>query len=134
MMLENIEILLEHRNLSVDNIFNFLNENENFSQLKFIDCFAKNFEYEKDYDKVLSKALEIQENAKNFDSSDFELLKGYFSVIGKTDLSGQISNCRLYKEFFKQKLQKLESEENMKCKSASTFIVGAGVLLIIILI
>lgn len=134
MMLENIEILLEHRNLSVDSIFEFLRKNENFSQLKFIDRVAENFANENDYDKVLTKSLTTQENTKNFDSSDLELLKGYFSVIGKTDLSGQISNCRLYKEFFKQKLQRLESEENMKCKSAGTFIVGMGILLIIILI
>lgn len=134
MMLENIEILLEHRNLSVDSIFDFLKNNENFGQLKFIDSIAKDFENETDYDKVLAKSLTAQENAKNFDSADLELLKGYFSVIGKTDLSGQISNCRLYKEFFKLKLQRLEAEENMKCKSAGTFIVGTGVLLIIILI
>lgn len=134
MMLENIEILLEHRNLSVDSIFEFLKKNDNFSQLKFIDCVAEDFKREADYDKVLAKSLTTQENTKNFDSADLELLKGYFSVIGKTDLSGQISNCRLYKEFFKQKLQRLESEENMKCRSAGTFIVGTGILLIIILI
>lgn len=134
MMLENIEILLEHRNLSVENIFNFLKNNENYSQLKFVDCVAKDFENETDYDKVLEKSLSIQENTKSFDSADLELLKGYFSVMGKTDLSGQVSNCRLYKEFFKQKLQRLETEENTKCKSAGTFIVGTGVLLIIILI
>lgn len=134
MMLENIEMLLEHRNLSVDSIFDFLSKNDNFNQLKFIDSMAKEIEYEKDYEKVLSKALKTHENIKNFDSSDIELLKGYFSVIGKTDLSGQISNCRLYKEFFKQKLKTLEAEENIKCKSSSTFIVGTGVLLIIIII
>lgn len=133
-MLENIELLLEHRNLSIDCIFDFLSKNENFTQLKFIDSVANDFENETDYDKVLAKSLEAKENVKNFDSADLELLKAYFSVIGKTDLSGQISNCRLYKEFFKQKLQKLESEENMKCKSAGTFIVGTGVLFIIILI
>lgn len=134
MMLENIEILLEHRNLSIDSIFDFLKNNESLKQLKFIDCVANDFQSEKDYEKVLAKALETQENTRSFDSADLELLKGYFSVIGKTDLSGQISNCRLYKEFFKQKLSKLESEENMKCKSAGTFIVGTGVLLIIVLI
>lgn len=134
MMLENIELLLEHRNLSIDCIFDFLSKNDSFTKLKFIECVANDFEIETDYDKVLAKSLSVKENIKNFDSADLELLKGYFSVIGKTDLSGQISNCRLYKEFFKQKLQRLESEENMKCKSAGTFIVGTGALLIIVLI
>lgn len=134
MMLENIEMLLAHRNLSVDNIFDFLRKSQTFSQLKFIESVAEEFLNESDYEKVISKALATHQNVKHFDAADLDLLKGYFSVIGKTDLPGQISNCRLYKEFFKQKLQKLEADENMKCKSAGTFIVGTGVLLIIILI
>lgn len=134
MMLENIEMLLEHRSLSVDAIFDFLQNSNNFTQLKFINTFNNELLKEKDYEKVISKALESSENYKQFDKEDLELLKGYFSVMGKTDLSGQISNCRLYKEFFKQKLKKLEAEENMKCKSTGTFIVGAGVLVIIVLI
>ena len=134
MMLENIEMLLAHRNLSIDEIFEFLTINDNFKKLKFIDFFIKEFSMKNDYDKALKASLSNQENAKCFDEEDLELLKGYFSVMGKTDLSGQISNCRLYKEFFKQKLQKLESEENVKCKSTGTFILGAGVLVIIVLI
>ena len=134
MMLENIEMLLAHRNLSIDEIFEFLNMNDNFKKLKFIDFFIKEISMENDYDKALKASLSNQENSKCFDEEDLELLKGYFSVMGKTDLSGQISNCRLYKEFFKQKLQKLESEETIKCKSTGTFILGAGVLVIIVLI
>ena len=134
MMLENIEMLLAHRNLSIDEIFEFLNINDNFKKLKFIDFFIKEFSMENDYDKALKASLSNQENAKCFDEEDLELLKGYFSVMGKTDLTGQISNCRLYKEFFKQKLLKLESEERLKCKSTGTFILGAGALVIIVLI
>lgn len=133
-MLENIEILLEHRNLSIDAIFDFLKKGDNYSQLKFIDTFYNDLLIENNYEKVIAKALENSENRKCLDKEDIELLKGYFSVMGKTDLSGQIANCRLYKNFFSQKLQKLESEENQKCKSTGTFIVGAGVLLIIVLI
>lgn len=134
MMLENIEMLLEHRNLSVSSIFDFLKNSNNFGQLKFINSFNGSSLIDKDYEKAISKSFENSANTQNFDKEDLELLKGYFSVMGKTDLQGQISNCRLYKEFFKKKLQKLESEENMKCKSTGTFIVGVGVLVIILLI
>lgn len=134
MMLENIEILLEHRNLSINSIFDYLKNSKSFTNLKFIKYFVEEFTKDKDYERAVEYALKNQENLKYFDKSDLELLKGYFSVMGKTDLSGQISNCRLYKEFFKQKLQRLEAEENMKCKSTGTFIVGAGVLVIIVLI
>lgn len=130
MMLENIEILLEHRNLSVDGIFNYLKNNDNFKKLKFIDYINN----QNDYDNMSSEAFSSYENTRYFDKEDIELLKGYFSVMGKTDLQGQISNCRLYKEFFKQKLLSLESEESTKCKSTGTIIVGAGVMLIILII
>lgn len=134
MMLENIELLLEHRNLPVSSIFDFLKSSNNFGQLKFISTLKSSSLINEDYEKVISNAFENSDNTQNFDKEDLELLKGYFSVMGKTDLEGQISNCRLYKEFFKKKLQKLESEENMKCKSTGTFIVGAGALVIILLI
>lgn len=134
MMLENIEMLLEHRNLSIGAIFDYLKNNKNFKELRFIDIFNNEMLNKNDYEFAISKALSNYENYKYFDNADLELLRGYFSVMGKTDLSGQISNCRLYKEFFKQKLLKLEAEENIKCKSTGTFIVGTGVLVIIILI
>ncbi len=134
MMLENIEILLEHRGLSINSIFNFLKTSKNFNHLNFINTLNDTLSTKNDYESAVSKAFSSYANTKNFDNDDLELLKGYFSVMGKTDLSGQISNCRLYKDFFKQKLVRLEKEENMKCKSAGTFIVGTGVLLIIVLI
>lgn len=133
MMLENIEMLLEHRNLSIDAIFDYLKNNGNFKKLNFVEIFIDEMSIKNDYELAISKALSY-EKSDNLDKADLELLKGYFSIMGKTDLQGQISNCRLYKEFFKQKLKRLESEENMKCKSTGTFIVGAGVLVILVII
>lgn len=134
MMLENIEMLIEYRNLSVDSIFSYLSHNSTFSHLNFIDYISEKTSVERNYEKVFDDALSCRENVKNFDNEDIGFIKGYFSVIGKSDLAGQISNCRLYKGFFKQKLGKLEAEENIKCKSTGTFILGAGILIIIILI
>lgn len=134
MMLENIEVLLEHRNLSIDGIFTFLNNSNNYRCLKFFKFFNNSLLNTNDYEKIVADALSDSEVTKNFDADDLNLLKGYFSVLGKTDLQGQISNCRLYKDFFKQKLQLLESEENTKCKSTSTIILGLGIMFIIVLV
>lgn len=134
MMLENIEVLLEHRNLSIDGIFTFLNNSDNYNFLKFIKFFHNSIWTTNNYEEIVYNALSDRELTKNFDADDLNLLKGYFSVLGKTDLQGQISNCRLYKDFFKQKLRILESEENIKCKSTSTIILGVGIMLIIVLI
>lgn len=134
MMLENIEALLEHRNMSIDGIFKFLKNNENYKYLSFIDMFSNSFLSTTDYEQIVSNTFSDKEIKKVFDNDDLGLLKGYFSILGKTDLQGQISNCRLYKEFFKQKLKLLESEENFKCKSTSTIIIGTGIMFIIVLI
>lgn len=134
MMLENIEILLEHKNISIDDIFRFLNHNDNYKCLKFIDFFYNSLACSNNYEKIISEAFSNKEIKRIFDNDDLNLLKGYFSILGKTDLQGQISNCRLYKEFFKQKLRLLESEENLKCKSTSTIIIGTGIMFIIFLI
>ncbi len=134
MMLENIEMLLEHRNLSIDGILNFLNHNDNYNSLKFIEFLSNSLSKTIDYEEIVSEAFSNSEIKRIFDNDDLSLLRGYFSILGKTDLQGQISNCRLYKEFFKQKLQLLESEENLKCKSTSTIIIGTGIMFIIVLI
>lgn len=134
MMFENIEILLEHRNLSIDDIFKFLIKSDNYKYLKFIEYFDNSITTTNDYEKVVTDSIFNKDVKKYFDSDDLNLLKGYFSVLGKTDLQGQILNCRLYKDFFKKKLHILESEENIKCKSASTIILGAGIIFIIFLI
>ncbi len=134
MMLENIEILLEHKNISIDGIFRFLIHNDNYKCLKFIDFFYNSLECTNNYERIILEAFSDKEIKRIFDNDDLNLLKGYFSILGKTDLQGQISNCRLYKEFFKQKLRLLESEENLKCKSTSTIIIGTGIMFIIFLI
>ena len=134
MMLENIEILLEHKNMSIDGIFKFLKNNDNYNCLNFIEIFSNSLLNTNDYEKIVLEAFNDSEIKKIFDNDDLSLLKGFFSILGKTDLQGQISNCRLYKEFFKQKLQILESEENLKCKSTSTIIIGTGIMFIIVLI
>lgn len=134
MMFENIEILLEYRNLSIFEILNFLINNDNFKNLKFIEYLNNELSNKNDYEISASNTFSNIENIKIFDKEEIQLLQGYFSVMGKTDLQGQISNCRLYKEFFKQKLNRLESEEDIKCKSTGTFIIGTGILIIIVLI
>ena len=55
-------------------------------------------------------------------------------MLGKSDINGQILNCKMYKETFRKQLNVLEDKEQDRCKSISTIILGFGMLLAIIVI
>ncbi len=132
MMLENIQMLIEYRNLSTQDIMKYLNDNSTFSELKFISAIV-NFSCN-DFDATISNVFKDKKNSKNLDKEDIGLLKGFFSILGRSNLEGQISNCNLYKEFFKHKLKMLEDKEATECKTKSTLITALGFALIILII
>lgn len=134
MMLENIELLIEYRNMPVEIIFDVLTKSNNYGLLSFIPDMDKKIKTGIDLSKTFEQCLYNSEAKKTFDSEDLTFLRSFFSMLGKSDLTGQLSNCKLHKEFLKNKLIKLESEEKMKCKSSGTLIIGIGVLFSIIII
>ena len=61
-------------------------------------------------------------------------MRGFLSMLGKSDLSGQLMNCKMYSEFFKGKLNSLEKSENNKCKSAVALVMGVTLTAIILIL
>ncbi len=131
MMLENIQMLIEYRNLSTKEIFEYLYANSTLSNLKFI---RKIHFSDNNFNITITDIFNEKQNLENFDKEDIGLLKGFFSILGRSNLEGQISNCKLYKEFFKKKLRKLEEKESSECKTKSTLITALGLVLIILII
>lgn len=134
LLIENIEIMLEYRSLTVAEIFYNLSLLPSFSLLPYIKelnrSLSLGFEYESSYRDILNDfAL-----TKNYDSEDRNYMSGFLSQLGKSDISGQTANCRMYKEFFKTKLRVLQNDEDNKCKSLSAVIIGVGVMLSVIII
>lgn len=132
-MIENISILLEFNSLPIQEIFYNLSKNENLNLLVFIEEICEKIDKTKDYEFVYSTSLNTLKE-KYIDSEDKEYLIGFFSLLGKSDLNGQLSNCKLYKTFFKNKLSIVEKTESEKCKTSIALIIGAGLCLSILIL
>jgi stage III sporulation protein AB len=132
-MLENIEILLSYKRLSVNEIFYELANNDTFDLLDFIKKINHNM-IKTNNNYILScenKQFIISNN--HITKNDKENLINFFSTLGKSDLNGQLLNCKTYKDMFKKNLEKLKKMEQNECKSTGTLIIGVGFLLVILI-
>lgn len=132
LMIENIEILLSHNNINIEEIFKILSLNNNYNLLNFINKIYENMKNDKN---ILSESNILQiKNNKYFNNDEKETIINYFSLLGKSDLNGQIIHCRTYKEIFKKKLKESELKEKTECKSSGILIFGIGFLIVILII
>lgn len=134
LMLENTQILLEYSNISLSELFAGLSENDNYNLLRFLGEINCRLENGLSFSSAYSETLKIHKNVKYLDKDDIDNLMGFFSQLGKSGIDGQIQNCCLYKEFFRQKLAVTESQEKSKCKSSAVIAMGFGTMISILLI
>lgn len=132
LLVENIKILIEYRNLSIEEIFDNISASDNYDLLIFIKDLKRGIDNQ--YYDNLNKVLSTDSLLNYFDSEDIDYLKGFFSMLGRSDTNGQIMNCDLYKNLFEKKLLLLEGNENNRCKSTATLTMGLGMLFSIIVI
>ncbi len=132
LMIENIEILLSHNNIDIEEIFKILSLNNNYNLLNFINKICENMKNDKNILNELN-ILQINNN-KFFNNEEKETIINFFSLLGKSDLNGQIIHCRTYKEIFKKKLKESEVKEVTECKSSGILIFGLGFLIVILII
>lgn len=132
LMIENIEILLHQHNVDTEEIFKVLSMNNNYNLLTFIKLIYENMSLDKN---VLSKSnlLNIKNNIY-FNEEEKELIVNFFSLLGKSDLNGQLMNCKTYKELLKKRLKESEAKELTECKSSSILVFGIGFLIVILII
>lgn len=131
LLIENIKILIEYKNISITEIFNIVLSSENYNLLFFLVEIKKGLN---DYHSTLKNVFEDKKLFNNFDDEDVEYLKGFFSMLGTSDTDGQIVNCNLYKKLFEKKHSQLVSVEKSKCKCTTTLSIGIGLLISIIII
>ncbi len=132
LLVENIRILIEYRNLSIEEIFDNISASDNYDLLIFIKDLKRGIDIQ--YYENLNKVFSTNSLLNYFDSEDIDYLKGFFSMLGRSDTNGQIMNCDLYKNLFEKKLLLLEGNENNRCKSTATLTMGLGMLFSIIVI
>ena len=131
-MIENIEILISYNMLSVQEVFRILSENNTYIFLTFIKNINKNMEMNNGNYILSCDNKKYIDNNLYLKKDDKENLINFFSLFGKSDLSGQLTNCKTHKEIFKKRLNYIEKEEKYECKSTSVLIVGIGFLIIIL--
>lgn len=134
LMIENIEIQINYSNIKLANLIVSLAENSSFKNLLFLNEIEKRMSDFCDFNNVCDDVFNDKSIMYLFDDEDIGFLKGFFSGLGKSDVNGQVLNCKTYKEFFKQKLLLLESQEKIKCKSQTAITVGLGLIFSIVVI
>lgn len=134
LMIENIEILLSYNNLSIKEIFNVLSTNKIYHLLTFLNHINDNMQVNESMYILNDDNITHIKNNKYLNNDDKETLINFFSLLGKSDLNGQIINCKTYKDIFKKKLKENETRELKDCKSSGMLILGIGFLIVIIVI
>lgn len=131
LLIENIKILIEYKNMNISEIFNVLCSSDCYSLLTFLDKISSGLsEYQETVNIIFSN-----KNLNNaFDQDDVEYMKNFFSMLGTSDTNGQIVNCNLYKNIFEKKYLQLDLAEKSKCKCVSTLLIGFGMLISIFII
>lgn len=131
LLIENIKILIEYKNLSITEIFNDVCSSDNYKLLFFLEKIKNGLS---DYHKTINEVLTDKSIQNVFDFEDIEYIKGFFSMLGTSDTNGQILNCDLYKKLFEKKYLQSSTIEKSKCKCTSTLSIGVGLLISIIII
>lgn len=133
LLLENIKILIMYKNLSVEEIFDFVSKSESYELLGFINVINKSIKDNNEFYKIVDNSLFLK--TKNyFDKQDSDDIKNFLLMLGNSDTDGQLLNCDLYKNLFNKKLSILESNEEKKQKTGISLISGIGIVLIILII
>ena len=134
LMLENIEIYIKYSNYNIRELFNLLSSNKSIDKLDFIHIILDRINAHDEFTNICDDVFKDRKSVSNFSLEEIDLLKGFFSCLGQTDINGQISNCKTYKELFKSRLNILEAQEKTKCKSQMALSLGIGLILSIMIL
>ncbi|OJU13740.1 MAG: hypothetical protein BGN88_01765 [Clostridiales bacterium 43-6] len=98
------ETLIAYRALNIYELFQYTAENKNYEKLKFLHCYIENYNPELPFPLAFEQALKQAEPQMALKAEDRKQLSQFASVLGTTDVDGQIKNCRLYINLFEKSL------------------------------
>lgn len=133
LMIENIKILIIYKNLSVEDIFDYVSKSDIYGLLGFIKVLNQNIKENGRFYEMVNDALFL--DTENYlDKEDIVNVKSFLSMLGNSDAEGQKLNCDLYKNMFNKKLSVLEQNEEKERKTGISLILGIGFVLILLII
>lgn len=98
-----------------------------FSRLSFLQDAAARMEQGEAAAKAWKNAIVAHRDDNVFTKEDFDLLIGYGSGLGSSDIAGQLLHCETYRELFRDRLQKARAEAQTKGKLYMTLGVAGGI-------
>ena len=134
MLIDNVKILISYKGSSIEEIFTEICNSNNYQLLGFLSVISQNIKEGRCVCSSIENALFYNAIYTGLDYDDIENIKGFLSMLGKSDVNGQIVNCDLFKKIFNNKLKNLEKDESRKCKTSVTIIMGVCFIFIIFLI
>lgn len=132
-MLENIKILIMYKNLSVEELFDYVLKSDSYDLLGFIETLNSNIKEHNQFYEIINDSL-FSKTENYFDREEVEDIKNFLLMLGNSDTEGQMLNCELYKNMFNKKLSILEQNKETQRKTGVSLIFGVGVVLIILII
>lgn len=132
-MLENIKILIMYKNLSVEELFDYVLKSDTYDLLGFIETLNNNIKEHNQFYEIINDSL-FSKTENYFDREEVEDIKNFLLMLGNSDTEGQMLNCELYKNMFNKKLSILEQNKETQRKTGVSLIFGVGVVLIILII
>lgn len=132
-MLENIKILIMYKNLSVEELFDYVLKSDTYDLLGFIETLNNNIKEHNQFYEIINDSL-FSKTENYFDREEVENIKNFLLMLGNSDTEGQMLNCELYKNMFNKKLSILEQKIETQRKTGVSLIFGVGVVLIILII
>lgn len=132
-MLENIKILIMYKNLSVEELFDYVLKSDTYDLLGFIETLNNNIKEHNQFYEIINDSL-FSKTENYFDREEVEDIKSFLLMLGNSDTEGQMLNCELYKNMFNKKLSILEQNKETQRKTGVSLIFGVGVVLIILII
>ena len=133
LMLENIKILIMYKNLSVEELFDYVLKSDTYDLLGFIETLNNNIKEHNQFYEIINDSL-FSKTENYFDRQEVEDIKNFLLMLGNSDTEGQMLNCELYKNMFNKKLSILEQNKETQRKTGVSLIFGVGVVLIILII
>lgn len=133
LMLENIKILIMYKNLSVEELFDYVLKSDTYDLLGFIETLNNNIKEHNQFYEIINDSL-FSKTENYFDREEVENIKNFLLMLGNSDTEGQMLNCELYKNMFNKKLSILEQKIETQRKTGVSLIFGVGVVLIILII
>lgn len=132
-MLENIKILIMYKNLSIEELFDYVLKSDTYDLLGFIETLNNNIKEHNQFYEIINDSL-FSKTENYFDREEVEDIKNFLLMLGNSDTEGQMLNCELYKNMFNKKLSILEQNKETQRKTGVSLIFGVGVVLIILII